>query len=66
MSKQLQEFVRQTIAELLKSLSPEECLKGLSLEECLAGLTKEESSLVLEARRRFLDNASSSEQQASR
>ena len=42
MSEQLQEFVRQTIDELLKSLPPEERLKGLSAEEVAQVLSPEE------------------------
>ena len=42
MSQKLQEFVRQTIAEMLASLSPEERLKGLPAEELRKYLPPEE------------------------
>jgi hypothetical protein len=42
MPDKLKEFVRQSIKELLKSLSPEERLEGLSAEERFKGLSTEE------------------------
>ena len=42
MPDKLKEFVRQTIDELLESLSAEERLKGLSVAERLKGLSAEE------------------------
>lgn len=42
MSEKLQEFVRQSIKELLESLPPEERLKGLPAEERVKGLPVEE------------------------
>lgn len=42
MATQLEEFVRQSIDELLKKLPPEERLRGLSPEERLQGLSPEE------------------------
>ena len=42
MSQKLQEFVRETLAEMVHSLPPEERLKGLSVEERLKGLPPEE------------------------
>jgi hypothetical protein len=41
MPDKLQEFVRETIDELLKNLSPEERLKGLSAEEVIRALSPE-------------------------
>jgi hypothetical protein len=38
----LEEFARETIAELLKKLPVEERIKGLSAQELLAGLSVEE------------------------
>jgi hypothetical protein len=42
MPEKLQEFVRQSIDQFLKSLSAEERLKGLSPKERLEGLSAEE------------------------
>jgi hypothetical protein len=42
MSQKLEQFVRQSIDELLAKLPPEERLKGLSPEERLEGLPPEE------------------------
>jgi hypothetical protein len=42
MPDKLQEFVRQSIDQLLRSLPPEERLKGLPPEERLKGLPPEE------------------------
>ncbi len=42
MPDKLQQFVRESIDELLKSLPPEERLKGLPPEERLKGLPPEE------------------------
>jgi hypothetical protein len=41
MSEKLREYVRQSIDEMLKSLSAEERLKGLSAEEVLKALPPE-------------------------
>jgi hypothetical protein len=59
MREQLQEFVRQTIDQLLDSLPHEELRKRLSLEERLEGLTAEDlirtlSPETLEALKRQL------------
>jgi hypothetical protein len=63
MSKKLDEFVRQTIDELLKELpaekrlqglSPEERLEGLSVEERLEGLSHDELRAAMEAAQRYL------------
>ena len=45
MPDKLKEYVRQSLDQLLKSLSPEERLKGLSAEEVMKGLPPD----VLEA-----------------
>ncbi len=42
MSEKLKEFVRETIDEILKNLTPEERLRGLPPEERLKGLSAEE------------------------
>jgi hypothetical protein len=42
MPDKLQEFVRQSIKELLDTLPPEELLKGMPAEELLKGLSAEE------------------------
>ena len=42
MPDKLQQFVRESIDELLKSLPPEERLKGLPPEERLKGLSAED------------------------
>jgi hypothetical protein len=70
MSSQLEEFVRQSIDELLKSLppekrleglSPEERLEGLSAEQRLEGLSPEEMRKVLETlQKRLQTNGPSS------
>lgn len=49
MSEKLQEFVRQSIDQLLKSLPPEERLKGLPPEERLKGLSADEVVKVMNA-----------------
>jgi hypothetical protein len=54
MAKQLEEFVRQSIDELLKKLPPEKRLEGLSPEERLEGLSPEELRATLEAVQRRL------------
>ena len=61
----LKDFVRQTIEELLASLSPEERLKGLSRKERLVGLSAEDLSKArgaeaLEAARRLKTNGPTS------
>jgi hypothetical protein len=68
MADKLKEFVRQSIAELLQSLPPEERLKGLSPEERLKGLSADEVVRALppqtleELARRFKANGSSLKQ----
>ena len=42
MPDKLKEFVRETIAEMLEGLTPEERMKGLPAEERLKGLSPEE------------------------
>jgi hypothetical protein len=54
MANQLEEFVRQSIDELLKKLPPEKRLEGLSPEERLEGLSPEELRAALEAVQRRL------------
>jgi hypothetical protein len=63
MANRLDEFVRETIDELLKELSPkqrleglspEQRLKGLSVEQRLEGLSPEELRAVAEAIQRRL------------
>ena len=49
MSQKMQEFVRETIDELLNSLPPEELRKHLPLEERLKGLSDEEVLRVLQS-----------------
>jgi len=61
MAAQLEEFVRQSIDELLKKLPPEKRLEGLSPEERLQGLSPEELRVVLEAAQRRLRANGSSE-----
>jgi hypothetical protein len=54
MSEKLEQFVRQSIDELLAKLPPEERLKGLSPEERLEGLSPEELRRTLQAIQRRL------------
>jgi hypothetical protein len=54
MANQLEEFVRQSIDELLKKLPPEKRLEGLSPEQRLEGLSPEELRAALEAVQRRL------------
>ncbi len=60
MASKLEEFVRQSIDELLKKLPPEKRLEGLSPEERLEGLSPEDLRAALEAiQRRLGANGSS-------
>ena len=54
MSDKLKEFVRQTIKEMLASLSVEERLEGLPSEERLKGLPAEERLKGLSAKERLM------------
>lgn len=47
MATLLEEFVRQSIDELLLKLPPEKCLEGLSPQERLLGLNAEEVARAL-------------------
>ena len=66
MSEKLKEFFRQSIDELLQSLSPEERLKGLPAEERLKGLSADEviraipPEMLDALRRRLQGNGTSS------
>jgi hypothetical protein len=57
MATKLEEFVRQSVEELLRKLPPEKRLEGLSAEERLEGLSPEELREALqEIQRRLQTN----------
>ncbi len=60
MANKLEEFVRQSIDELLKTLPPEKRMEGLSPKERLIGLSPEELRTMAEEAQRLLGAKGSS------